>query len=58
MSYFDVVKYNNNLYQIKDRLGVLSTLVIGENKALLFDTCYGVGNLKEEVEKIYKHWIW
>ena len=52
MSYFDVVKYNNNLYQIKDRLGVLSTLVIGENKALLFDTCYGVGNLKEEVEKI------
>ncbi len=50
--YFDVVKYNDNLYQIKDALGVLTTLVIGENKALLFDTGYGIGNLFEEVKKI------
>lgn len=54
MSYFSVTKYNDNLYQIKDSLGVLSTLVIGEKKALLLDTCYGIGNLKEEVEKITK----
>lgn len=52
MSYFEVVKYDDYLYQIKDRLGVLSTLVIGNKKALLLDTCYGIGNLKEEVEKI------
>lgn len=52
MSYFTVFKYNENLYQIKDALGVLVTLVIGEEKALLLDTAYGIGNLKEEVEKI------
>ena len=52
MSYFTVYKYNDNLYQIKDALGVLATLVIGEEKALLLDTCYGIGNLKKEVEKI------
>lgn len=52
MDYFTVFKYNDSLYQIKDALGVLSTLVIGNDKALLFDTGYGIGNLKEEVEKI------
>ena len=52
MSYFDVVKYNDNLYQIKDSLGVLSTLVIGTNKALLFDTCYGIASIKEVVQSI------
>lgn len=52
MSYFETVKYDDYLYQIKDKLGVLATLVIGETKALLLDTCYGIGNLKEEVENI------
>ena len=54
MEYFTVFKYHDGLYQIKDALGVLSTLVIGNEKALLFDTGYGIGNLKEEVEKIVK----
>ena len=54
MNYFTVFKYDDNLYQIKDALGVLSTLVIGNDKALLFDTGYGIGNIKEEVEKITK----
>ena len=52
MGYFTVYKYNENLYQIKDALGVLATLVIGEEKALLFDTCYGIGDLKQEVLNI------
>lgn len=52
MSYFDIIKYTDNLYQIKDKLGVLSTLVIGSKKALLFDTCYGIGDLKAEVMKL------
>ena len=52
MNYFDVVKYDDSLYQIKDKLGVLTTLVIGSKKAILFDTGYGFGDLKKEVEKI------
>lgn len=52
MSYFETFKYNDNLYQLKDALGVLVTLVIGEDKALLFDTGYGIGNLKEEINTI------
>lgn len=54
MSYFEVFKYSDNLYQLKDKLGVLATLVIGKDKALLLDTAYGIGNLKEEVENITK----
>lgn len=52
MSYFEIFKFKDNLYQIKDKLGVLSTLVIGDEKALLLDTCYGIASLKEEVRKI------
>lgn len=52
MGYFTVHKYNDNLYQIKDSLGVLTTLVIGEDKALLLDTAYGIGDLKKEVRNI------
>lgn len=52
MDYFTIKKYNDNLYQIKDKLGVLSTLVIGKDKALLLDTAYGICSLKEEVRKI------
>ena len=52
MGYFTIKKYNDQLYQIKDKLGVLSTLVIGNNKALLFDTGYGICSLKEEVKKL------
>ena len=52
MEYFTIKKYNDNLYQIKDKLGVLSTLVIGSKKALLFDTGYGIASLKDEVKKI------
>ena len=32
--------------------GVYSYLIIGEEKALLFDTAYGMGNLREFVEGI------
>ena len=52
MGYFKIKKYNDNLYQLIDELGVISTLVIGENKALVFDTCYGFGNLLEAVKTI------
>ncbi len=52
MSYFTTFKINDHIYQIKDAMGVLSTLVIGEQKALLVDTGYGIKNLKEVVETI------
>ena len=52
MSYFNTQKYNDNLYQIKDALGSIITLVVGKNKALVFDTGYGFGDLKEEIKKI------
>lgn len=54
MPYFTIFKYNDNLYQIRDSISVLSTLVIGKNKAILFDTCYGIGDLKQEINKITK----
>ncbi len=52
MSYFEIYKYNDNVYQIRDAISVLSTLVIGADKALLFDTCYGIGDLPSEVKKL------
>ena len=52
MSYFTVKKYSDSLYQFQDTLGVLATLVVGEKKALLFDTCYGIGDLPSEVKSI------
>ena len=52
MSYFSTFKLRENIYQFKDRMGVLATLIIGEEKALLVDTCYGIANLKEHVETI------
>ena len=52
MGYFTVFKYNENLYQIKDALGSLITLVIGEEKALVFDTGYGIGDLNKEIKQI------
>lgn len=53
-NYFSITKINSNIYQFNDKMSVLSTLVIGSDYALLFDTCYGIGNLKEEVRKITK----
>ena len=52
MSYFKIKKYNDNLYQLIDTLGVISTLIIGQTKALVFDTCYGFASLLEEVKTI------
>lgn len=46
MNYFTSSKINDHIYQIKDPMGVLTTLVIGKEKALLIDTAYGIGDLK------------
>lgn len=41
-----------NVYHIADPLGVFITLVVGEEKALLLDTGYGLDNLLETVAQI------
>lgn len=52
MSYFQTFKINQSLYQIKDAMGVLTTLIIGTNKALLIDTGYGIGDLSQHIKGI------
>lgn len=52
MSYFTTFKINDHIYQIKDAMGVLTTLVIGKKKALLVDTGYGLKNLRDYIENI------
>ena len=48
MNYFTVTKYNDSLYQLKDKLGVLVTLVIGEEKALvIWSIVVGIINLRK-----------
>ena len=52
MSYFTVYKHDDDLYQIKDALGSLITLLLGKEKALVLDTGYGIGNIYGEIRKI------
>jgi len=41
-----------NLYHIADPLGVFVTLIVGEEKALLLDTGYGIGHLDKTIAQI------
>ena len=52
MSYFKNFQINNHIYQIKDPMGVLMTLIIGSDKALLIDTGYGIQDIKKHVETL------
>jgi glyoxylase-like metal-dependent hydrolase (beta-lactamase superfamily II) len=52
MSYFKDIQINEHIYQIKDPMGVLMTLIIGNNKAMLIDTGYGIYDIKKHVESI------
>lgn len=49
---FITYKINDQIYQIKDPMGVLTTLIIGKNKAMLIDTGYGIFNLREYIKTI------
>lgn len=40
------------LYHFRDPQGVNFTLIKGEKKAILFDTGYGIGDIKKEIEKL------
>lgn len=52
MDYFTHERLSERLYRITDLTGVCCYLTIGSQKACLLDTCNGVGNIKEYVEKI------
>ena len=50
--YFSVVQIMDGVKHIGDRMHVYATLVEGSKKALLFDTTNGIGNLREQVERL------
>lgn len=52
--YFKTFQINDHIYQFKDPLGVLCTLIIGKEKAMLIDTCYGIGDLPSLIKKLYQ----
>jgi len=48
----EFTKITDQVYILKDRAGCCANLVIGKEKALLFDTCTGADNMLEAVRKI------
>lgn len=51
MDYFTNYQINDHIWQIKDPMGVLTTLIVGNERALLIDTAYGIGDLKSYLQK-------
>jgi glyoxylase-like metal-dependent hydrolase (beta-lactamase superfamily II) len=49
---YSVSQLKPNVYHIADPLGVFMTVIVGEEKALLLDTGYGIGRLNETVAQI------
>ncbi len=49
---YSSVKFADNLYQIEDSDNNCASLIVGERRAVLFDTMLGEGGLKEYVESI------
>lgn len=50
--YFKPIKLAENIYHIHEPGGVYTTLIVGEEKALLIDTGYGFGNLAEYIRTL------
>lgn len=50
--YFKVHSLGSEVYHIEEAAGTFTTLIIGENRALLIDTGYGFSNLRGVVEKL------
>lgn len=52
MSFYRVTEWKKGLYRITSAEAVYMDLIVGEKKALLFDTGWGLGPLKETVRQI------
>lgn len=50
-NYYTVTECMPNVYRIFSREQVYMDLLVGEKAALLFDTGFGFGNLKDVVKK-------
>jgi len=50
--YFRDHRIAPDMIHIEDPMGVYASLIIGKDRALLFDTAYGIGNLKEHVARL------
>ncbi|EHI99695.1 beta-lactamase domain-containing protein [Clostridium sp. DL-VIII] len=50
--YYNIKKIMDGVYHISDPNKICCTLIVGSKKSLLFDTGYGIGNLKQVVESI------
>ena len=49
---YKIEQIHSWLYRIHDPLGVYFYLIVGDEKALLFDTGYGIGNIPEMIKTI------
>lgn len=52
MAYYQITKMEQGVYRLTSRECVYMDLIVGEERALLFDTGWGVGNLYETVRQI------
>jgi glyoxylase-like metal-dependent hydrolase (beta-lactamase superfamily II) len=52
MKYFKTLDFGNGVFMLWELLGVASHLILGNDKALLIDTGYGVGNIAKAVEAL------
>ncbi len=50
--YYKINQVNEHSYRFSDKMGVYFDLFVGESKALLFDTGYGFGNIRNAVGQI------
>jgi glyoxylase-like metal-dependent hydrolase (beta-lactamase superfamily II) len=50
--YYNIKKIMDGVYHISDPNKICCTLIVGSEKSLLFDTGYGIGDLKQVVESI------
>lgn len=50
--YFRKTRINENVIQLQDLFGNCASLIMGTERAILFDTMIGIGNLRKCVEEI------
>ena len=53
IQYYSAEKLNTHMTAIRSLTGEIMYLIEGEEKAVLVDTCLGVGHLRRFVETLY-----
>lgn len=52
MEYFKTIYLTDYLIQLRDPLGVCISIIKGDKKAIIFDTGYGIGRLKDQINEL------